>query len=124
MTETTAFKHQLEADLARITTDLSSIASYDEATDNWEAVPDSDSQEEADINVEADATEEWNERRATVSALETEYRDIKRALAKIDNGTYGHCEVCQAEIATTRLEFKPTARTCQDHLNDEATLAL
>jgi DnaK suppressor protein len=124
MIETTEFKDKLEAELTRITADLSSIASYDEATDNWEAVPDSDSQDEADINVEADATEEWNERRATLSALETEYRDTKRALTKIDNGTYGHCEVCQAEIATPRLTFKPTARTCQDHLNDEATLSL
>ena len=124
MIETTEFKRQLEADLTRITTDLGTIASHDEVTDNWEAVPDTDNQDEADINVEADATEEWNERRATVSALETEYRDIKRALAKIVSGTYGHCEICQAEIATTRLEFKPTARTCQDHLNDEATLSL
>ncbi len=124
MTDISLLKSRLEADLSRITNELTTIASHDDITDNWEAAPETDVEGEADINVEADAVEEWNERRGTVSALETEYRDTKRALMKIEAGTFGTCEVCGATIAPARLEFKPTARTCQDHLNDEATLAL
>lgn len=124
MIDTTVLKHRLEDDLARITEELTSIATYDAVTDNWEAIPAAGEQGEADENVEADAVEEWNERRATVSALETEYRDTKRALGKIETGSFGTCEVCQSEIAAARLEFKPTARTCNEHLNDEATLAI
>ncbi len=124
MIDATLFKNRLHADLARITDELASIATYDDATDNWEAVPATGELGEADENVEADAVEEWNERRATVAALETEYRDTKRALGKSEAGTFGTCEVCQSEIASARLEFKPTARTCSDHLNDEATLSI
>ncbi len=120
----TTFKDRLEADLIRITEELTTIAVHDETTDDWVAIPDTAEQDEADINVEADSVEEWNERRATVAALETEYRDTKRALTKLTTGTFGNCEICGASIATARLEFKPTARTCQDHLDDEMTLAL
>ena len=64
------------------------------------------------------------ERRATLSALETEYRDIKRALQKIADGNYGTCEICGEPIEEDRLNFKPTARTCTKHMNDESQLPL
>lgn len=124
MTDTSTFKTRLEADLARITEELAAIASHDETTDDWEAVPDTTELEEADINVEADAVEAWNERRATVADLETEYRDIKRALAKIDAGTFGTCEISGEPIEVRRLEIKPTARTCAEHMNEETSLPL
>jgi DnaK suppressor protein len=37
-------------------------------------------------------------------------RDIKHALAKIEKGTYGLCEVSGEEIPKERLEFIPWAR--------------
>jgi DnaK suppressor protein len=124
MLDTTKFTERLNADLLRITSDLSTIATYDATTDNWEAVPSGGDTAEADDNVEADGVEEWNERRATVATLEIEYKDIKRAHGKLLDGTFGYCEVCGSAIATERLEFKPTARTCTEHINDEASLAL
>ncbi len=124
MIDTTTIKHRLEDELARITNDLRAVAHYDESTDNWEAIPDTTELEEADENVSADAVEDWNERRATVSDLEIEYRDLKRALAKIAAGTYGICEISGEPIEERRLMIKPTARTCAAHMNDEATLPL
>jgi RNA polymerase-binding transcription factor DksA len=38
--------------------------------------------------------------------------DIDDALARIDNGTFGMCESCRAEIPLERLEIIPHARVC------------
>jgi RNA polymerase-binding transcription factor DksA len=40
--------------------------------------------------------------------------DIDRALAKIDEGTYGICERCGKEIAEARLEAMPATPYCID----------
>ncbi|GAB3037506.1 TraR/DksA C4-type zinc finger protein [Parafrigoribacterium mesophilum] len=37
---------------------------------------------------------------------------IDAALARLDVGTYGTCEVCGQPIGTARLEARPAARTC------------
>jgi DnaK suppressor protein len=45
--------------------------------------------------------------------------NILRALQKIDEGSYGICEVCKEEISSKRLKAIPYARnciTCQTHL--------
>lgn len=41
-------------------------------------------------------------------------RDIRIALAKIEDGSYGICEECEEEIAPRRLAAVPTARLCVD----------
>jgi DnaK suppressor protein len=41
--------------------------------------------------------------------------DIDEALEKIDEGTYGLCEVCEEPIGIKRLELSPTARLCITH---------
>ncbi len=47
--------------------------------------------------------------------LEAEIGDLDAALRKIDEGTYGICEVCSKEIEPERLEAIPGARTCIEH---------
>ncbi|TVP84159.1 MAG: molecular chaperone DnaK [Alkalicoccus sp.] len=42
---------------------------------------------------------------------EDELHDVEEALAKIEEGTYGICEVSGEEIPFERLEAVPTART-------------
>jgi DnaK suppressor protein len=39
-------------------------------------------------------------------------REIEDALARIDNGTYGTCAACGAEIPRDRLEAVPYATLC------------
>lgn len=46
---------------------------------------------------------------------EEEINDIKQALQAIENGTYGKCIECNAEIPYERLEAIPTAKTCIEH---------
>ena len=52
----------------------------------------------------------------TLSALEEHERremaEIQAALARIDAGTYGICEVCGEEMSPARLEAFPMARRC------------
>lgn len=124
MLDTAPFREKLETRLTEILSELSTIATHNEVTDDWVAVPVGTEQAEADENDEADIVEEWNERRATLSVLETDYRNVKRALAKIAAGTYGVCEVSGAPIEEKRLQANPSARTCIMHMNEEGTLPL
>jgi DnaK suppressor protein len=41
-----------------------------------------------------------------------EYEEIVYALKKIEDGTYGICEMCEEEIGIERLKVKPQARYC------------
>lgn len=109
MVDTQKYKTQLEEMLDTIIRDLERIAHYDATNDDWVAKPEANAGE-ADANVEADVVEDWNERRATVSQLETRYQNIKRALKKIDDGTYGICEVSGEQIPEERLQANPAAR--------------
>ncbi len=41
-------------------------------------------------------------------------KKIELAIEKIDNGTYGICEVCGCEIGIKRLEARPVTTMCID----------
>lgn len=54
-------------------------------------------------------------------SVEAELDDIDRALAKLDDGTYGKCEICGKDIGAERLEAFPAARFCvEDQARVEA----
>ncbi|WCB92505.1 RNA polymerase-binding transcription factor DksA [Baekduia alba] len=46
------------------------------------------------------------------STLETSQIRVLRALEKLDDGTYGVCDNCGAEIAEARLRFAPESILC------------
>ena len=46
-----------------------------------------------------------------VSQAEHRLADVRAALARVDDGTYGRCERCGGPIEPERLEARPTART-------------
>ena len=122
---TTIYKEKLETQLKKLQEELEGIGTYDATNDNWEAVHDSEeSLTDADENTSADVVENWNERRATLETLEREYRDVKRALQKIELGTYGICEISGEPIEEARLQYKPDARTCVLHMHEESQLPL
>jgi len=58
---------------------------------------------------------EQGEAQALAAQLRAELDEIERALRKLDDGTYGVCEVCGNPIAPARLEAKPAARFCIEH---------
>ena len=53
--------------------------------------------------------------RALAGQLSDNLAEVERALAKLDDGTYGQCEACGKEIAEARLEAMPATRFCIDH---------
>lgn len=115
---------KLKEKLIEVTRELNQIATHNDSTDDWEAKPEIDNTGEADENSHADSSEELASRAALTSNLEQDYRNLKRALQKIEKGTYGICEISGEPIEPERLLFKPDARTCLAHMNDEATLPL
>lgn len=44
-----------------------------------------------------------------IDAAKTQLSDIKKALTKLEQGTYGKCERCGKDIPAARLEAKPGA---------------
>ena len=85
--------------------------------DELGADPDTD-----DVAFDADAgfsdrshsSEERSRVIATAGALRANLRDVERALAKLDDGTYGSCDRCGKPIGDERLEAIPWALLCID----------
>jgi RNA polymerase-binding transcription factor DksA len=51
-----------------------------------------------------------------LDSIEERLADVERALARLDEGTYGTCEVCGATVDDTVLVDAPATRFCPDHL--------
>tara|TARA_B100000745_G_scaffold149247_1_gene97555 strand:- start:1126 stop:1500 length:375 start_codon:yes stop_codon:yes gene_type:complete len=123
--ETATYKQALENELAELTQSLSELGVQNPHNQNdWVTVPDEPAKNTADPNDFGDRSEEWQERRGTLSALETRFNNIKRALHKIEEGSYGTCEIGGEQIETDRLNANAAARTCKVHLEDEAQLPM
>ena len=60
-------------------------------------------------------TAERGEAEALANTLRETLEEVERALGKLDDGSYGKCEVCGEEIAAARLEAMPAARYCITH---------
>ncbi|MCS7459284.1 TraR/DksA C4-type zinc finger protein [Paenibacillus doosanensis] len=72
-------------------------------------------------NHPADLGSELFERGKDIALLENSERhltDVKEALARMENGTYGSCSVCGAPIPFERLQAIPTAAYCTAHVPD------
>jgi DnaK suppressor protein len=124
MKDTHVYKTALEEMLKNIIEELKTIGIHNpENPSDWIAVPEDLDAEEPDLNLAADSVEEWNERSGIVATLETRYNGIVSALARIEAGSFGTCEVCGKEIEERRLAVSPTARTCMQHLEEESTLS-
>jgi RNA polymerase-binding protein DksA len=100
----TSVREQLEsekADLARQLDELTSVGTGVDADENF-----------ADT---AQVAAEQVEYRTLAAQLQDQLGDVEAALARIDDGAYGTCEVCGQEIAAARLEAMPSTRFCIDH---------
>ena len=67
---------------------------------------------------QADVGTETFEREKDLSILEqveAELADVEHALRRLDDGTYGTCEVCGKQIPEERLEAMPATRLCLEH---------
>ena len=70
--------------------------------------------DDAGFSDRSHSTEERSRLISVVKALRSNLRDVDRALAKMDAGTYGTCERCGKPIGPERLEALPWAMLCID----------
>jgi DnaK suppressor protein len=118
MVNTNHFKERLEAERKTLEEELGQIALFNTDTNIWEATPDQDMMGEIDDNDAADRFEDFEERTGMVTTLQARLNDVNRALKKIEDGTYGKCEVSGEPIEQDRLEANPAARTSKAHMNN------
>ena len=120
MIDTNKYKGKLEEELKVVEKELKEVAVKTSKNPNngWEASITKETDmgaDRADVNEVADEIESFEENTAIFSKLDAQYNDIKTALDKIKNGTYGKCEVGGEDIPEDRLEANPSARTCIEH---------
>ena len=100
---TTGAREQLEAARAQLADQVASLTPGD-ASEFDEGFADS-----------GQVAAEQGENRVLADQLRNELDEVDRALAKLDAGTYGQCEVCGQAISEARLEAMPATRFCIDH---------
>ena len=115
--DTKKFKEILAAEQTLLEGELSNIARFNTENNQWEATPDTDMMNQSDDNDAADRFEDFEERTSMLNTLQARLTDVKDALTKIENGTFGKCEVCGDAIEADRLEANPAARTNKVHMN-------
>lgn len=49
---------------------------------------------------------------ATARSIATSIADIDRAIAKLDEGSYGVCDRCGGPIGEERLDYRPATSVC------------
>jgi RNA polymerase-binding protein DksA len=100
MPDTAAAKARLETQLAELEERAGRIA------EDLSEPLNPDSSEQA-VEMEDDASLEGQG-----ALVAKEIASVKRALARIEDGTYGECVRCGEDIAPARLEARPEAALC------------
>jgi RNA polymerase-binding transcription factor DksA len=114
------FKKKLEKEKTVLETELKSIGHKDpKIAGGWQTGPSKMETDNADENEVADKLEDYEENISILGQLDTQLAQVSAALAKINNGSYGDCEICKKPIERERLSANPSARTCVEHLTDK-----
>lgn len=110
------FKKKLEFEKGKLESEMGIMGRRNPAVpDDWEPVS-SEIGIESDLADQADVVMSNESNAAILADLEARYDTILAALARIEKGKYGKCEVCGAEIGEARLTAYPAATTCVEHL--------
>jgi RNA polymerase-binding protein DksA len=106
-------KQRLLADRTKIAQELGLIESEhpNEINDLTVEFPDFDV-EESDEAASAAEVAEYELNLNVEQDLKTLFRDIQRALKRINEGTYGICKYCKKPIPEERLRARPTSGSC------------
>lgn len=107
------FKQKLLEEKARLEQELEDVGARDpNQPDHFEPrYPESGSNSEDDNALEVS---EYADELSIEARLEAELRDVEKALAAIEKGTYGTCKYCNKEIDLKRLEARPASSSCID----------
>jgi DnaK suppressor protein len=113
--KTEPYKKRLEEEKTKLEGQMSGIGHRNPGVpDDWEAMP-TELGTESDPVDQADVVMNHESNSAIMADLEARYDTIIGALARIEKGTYGTCEVCNKKIEIARLDADPAATTCILH---------
>ena len=76
------------------------------------------SKEELEAGESVNESDEDMKNKALSDHLELRLRDINNALKRMEDGTYGMCEICKEHILLERLKANPAATTDIEHAKE------
>lgn len=117
--DTEKYKKKLEEEKSLLIEELSSIGHVNPKNPvDWVADPNNKAVvETADKNLAGDRHEDYEKRVDVTATLEERLNNVNLALGRIEEGTYGMCEVDKKPIEEDRLDANPAATTCKAHIN-------
>jgi len=115
-------KTALEKERDLLTKELETIATpdpnlpgdWDIKHEEWEET-EITSEEELESGVNVNEIDEDMKNKALSDHLELRLKEVNDALKRVEDGTYGICQVCQKEIPLERLKANPAASTDIEH---------
>lgn len=114
----TPFKKKLLTEKDGLEGELSTVARRNPANPaDWEPVAETVEDRPASRDDVADKIESFEENVAIARQLEARLAEVKDALERIENGSYGRCTACGGAIEAERLNANPAAQTCKQHLS-------
>ncbi len=102
-------KAKLEEEKTKLEKDLGNIAEPTETPGDFETKFDEIGTDKDDNATEV---ETYADNLSVETSLENQLKDIRNALKRMEDGTYGICENCHQEIDIERLKIYPAARVC------------
>lgn len=115
--DTTELKKMLQEEKTLLERELASVGRINpDNPEDWEATAEDLNAPQADMNERADEITDFEDRSSIEYTLEERYNNVRNALKRIDENTYGICSVCQNEIEMERLLANSAATTCKAHM--------
>ena len=112
------YKSKLLLEQEQVEKELASVGRRNPSqAGDWEPVAAVD-ERPAERDEVADKIESFEENVAVVRQLEARLAEIKDALERIENGSYGYCISCKKAIEPDRLNANPAATTCKAHMKN------
>jgi len=110
------FRKKLLDEKEQLEKEMSSIGKRNPQDPNtWEASSGTIEVDSADENELADKLEEYEENSGIMTQLQNQLNEVQAALVRIENDTYGLCEICGKPIEVERLEANPSAKISLKH---------
>ncbi|MDD4989085.1 MAG: TraR/DksA C4-type zinc finger protein [Candidatus Pacebacteria bacterium] len=118
MKNTSDYKKALEKELGILEAELKTVGRKNpDNPKDWQPTPSDLNTLQSDEEEVAENIEVFEENTAILKELEIRYNEVKAALKRIADNTFGKCTVCGEPIEEKKLEANPAATTCMKHVN-------
>lgn len=112
------YKNILNKELGDLEAQLKTVGRKNPSNqEDWESQEINQDVDRADETEVAESIQQHENNNAVLNQLEVRLNEVKLALEKIENGSFGKCGVCEMDIEEDRLEVNPAAPTCKAHMS-------